>query len=297
VEAAPPSTAGRGEGGGSEPGRGEGGGSEPGRGERGVSEPVLEATGLVREYGPVVAVDGVDLALGEGEFLTVFGPNGAGKSSLLGMLAGALRPTRGSVRVRGMPLDSGEDGWRHRVGALSHEGFLYLQLTAEENLRFYGRLYGLTDLDERVGARLERVGLAARAGTRVRELSHGMRQRLALARALLHDPDLVLLDEPYTGLDPSAAGVLREVLAELRDGRRTVVMVTHNLGSGLELATRVAIQVEGRFGWIGDALDIDRSGFERFYHEVVEGRAAGSAGARTGAGGPGEGTAERRGRP
>jgi len=245
--------------------------------------PVLEARGLVREYGPVLAVDGIDVVLGEGEFLAVFGPNGAGKSSLLAMLGGALRPTRGSVRVRGTLLDAGDDGWRHRIGALSHQGFLYLQLTAEENLRFYGRLFGLRDLDERIPARLERVGLAARARTRVRELSHGMRQRLALARALLHDPDLVLLDEPYTGLDPSASAVLRDVLTELRDGRRTVVMVTHDLGSGLELATRVAIQVDGRFGWTGEASALSRAGFERFYHEVVEGR-VGAEG--SGAGGP-----------
>ena len=99
-----------------------------------------------------------------------------------------------------------------------------------------------------------------------------MRQRLSLARALLHDPDVVLLDEPYTGLDPSAASVLRDVLRELRDGRRTVVMVTHNLSEGLQLATRVAIQVRGRFAWAGAASEVARDGFEAFYHEVVEGR-------------------------
>jgi len=233
---------------------------------------VLEARGLVREYGAVVAVDDVDLELGEGEFLTVFGPNGAGKSSLLGMLGGALRPTRGSVAVRGTPLDPGDTRWRHRVGMLSHRGFLYAQLTAEENLRFYGELFGLGDLDTRIPERLERVGLAARARSQAHELSHGMRQRLALARALLHDPDLVLLDEPFTGLDPSAAAVLRQVLRELRDGQRTVVMVTHNLSEGLALATRVAIQVAGRLAWEGAGAAIDRDGFEHHYHEVVEGR-------------------------
>lgn len=233
---------------------------------------VLEALGLVREYGSVVAVDGVDLTLEEGEFLTVFGPNGAGKSSLLGMLGGALRPTRGSVAVRGTPLDFGDTSWRSRVGMLSHKGFLYAQLTAEENLRFYGQLFGLTDLDTRIPERLERVGLSTRARSQAQDLSHGMRQRLALARALLHDPDLVLLDEPFTGLDPSAAVVLHNVLRELRDGSRTVVMVTHNLSEGLALATRVAIQVAGRLAWEGAGAAIDRDGFERLYHDVVEGR-------------------------
>jgi len=232
---------------------------------------VLEAHGLVRDYGPVRAVAGVDLRLGKGEFLTIFGPNGAGKSSLLGMLGGAMRPTRGTVRIRGEELRFSDTEWRCRIGILSHRGFLYARLTAEENLRFYGRLFGLADLDHLVSDRLERVGLGDRAGFQARQLSHGMRQRLSLARALLHDPDVVLLDEPYTGLDPSASGVLREVLAELRDGSRTVVMVTHNLREGLEMATRVTIQVAGRFAWEAPRSEIDADGFEHRYREVVEG--------------------------
>lgn len=236
---------------------------------------VLRAEGLVRTYGRVVAVDGVDLEIAEGEFLTVFGPNGAGKSSLLGLLGGAMRPTRGEVFIRGEPLDFGETEWRHRVGVLSHRGFLYAPLTVAENLQFYGRLYGLTDLDQRIPERLEHVNLADRANYRVRELSHGMKQRLSLARALLHDPDVVLLDEPFTGLDPSASSILRDVLRGLKDGRRTVVMVTHNLAEGLALATRVAIQVQGRFAWEGARSELSTDDFERFYHGVVEGTGAG----------------------
>ena len=230
---------------------------------------VLEARGLVREYGPAVAVAGVDLDLEPGEFLAIFGPNGAGKSSLLGMLSGALRPTAGSVRVMGRDLGTADAGWHRHIGVLSHRGFLYGQLTVEENLRFYGTLYGLTDLEERIPERLRRVDLDKRAGSRVRALSHGMRQRLSLARALLHDPDLVLLDEPYTGLDPSAAALLRGVLTELRDGRRTVVMVTHNLHEGLEMATRVAVQVGGRFAWEGTRREAGDD-FELAYHRIVE---------------------------
>lgn len=241
-------------------------------------EVVIEARGLVREYGSVVAVAGVDLSMGPGEFLTIFGPNGAGKSSLLGMLAGAMRPTRGEVSVHGRPLSFSDGSWRHHIGILSHQGFLYARLTAAENLRFFGRLFHLSALDARVRLALERVDLADRADIQVRHLSHGMRQRLALARALLHEPAVVLLDEPYTGLDPSAADVLRGVLSELRDGRRTVIMVTHNLRQGLELATRVAIQVAGRFAWQGARSDVDPDAFERRYHEVVDGgrRAAGA---------------------
>jgi heme exporter protein A len=234
------------------------------------AEPVLSARDLTREYGPVVAVDEVDLELGPGDFLTIFGPNGAGKTTLLSLLGGRLRPSKGTVSVGGERLDFGETSWRSRIGVLSHQSFLYAHLSVTENLRFFGRLFGLADLDERIPRRLAEVGLADRADFLARQLSHGMRQRAALARALLHDPELVLLDEPYTGLDPYAASVLRGVLSSLRDGERTVVMVTHNLKQGLEMATRVAIQVRGRFAWEGTRGEIDPDAFEHFYHSVVE---------------------------
>ena len=169
----------------------------------------------------------------------------------------------------GHALGDRDDAWRRHIGVLSHRGFLYGQLTAEENLRFYGTLYGLSDVGDRVAEQLRRVGLEGRAGSRVQALSHGMRQRLSLARALLHEPALVLLDEPYTGLDPSAAALLRGVLTELRDGHRTVVMVTHNLHEGLEMATRIAVQVAGRFAWEGSRLEAGED-FQLEYHRIVE---------------------------
>ncbi len=235
-----------------------------------AASPILLARGLRREYGAVVAVAGIDLSLEGGEFLTVFGPNGAGKTSLLRLLGGSLRPTSGEVVVGGQRLDYGKTEWRSRIGIVSHQGYLYAHLTVEENLRFFGKLFGLRDLARRIPERLEQVGLADRARFEARELSHGMRQRLSLARALLHDPDVVLLDEPYTGLDPYASSVLKGVLSSLADGRRTVVMVTHNLTQGLELATRVAIQVRGRFAWEGSSGDMDATAFEHFYHGVVD---------------------------
>lgn len=230
----------------------------------------LVANGLVREFGSaVVAVDGVDLAVATGDFLTIFGPNGAGKTTLMSMLSGRIRPTRGEVRVLGRRLDFGETAWRRHIGVVSHQGMLYAHLTAAENLRFFGRLFTLEGLEDRVRAALADVGLEAKADHRVRTLSHGMRQRLALARALLHDPEVVFLDEPYTGLDPHAARVLRTVLMALRDGRRTVVMVTHDLTQGLEMSSRLAIQVRGRFAWEGDRASVEADGFEAFYHDVV----------------------------
>jgi len=235
--------------------------------------PVLEAASLVRDYGPVRAVNHVSFRLGAGEFLSVFGPNGAGKTSLLRLLAGGLRPTSGEVRVSGIPLTVGDRAARARIGILSHLSFLYGRLTAHENLRFYGRLHGLGDLDSRVPDRLADIGLERYADSPVDTLSRGTVQRLAVARALLHDPEIVLLDEPYTGLDAYAGAMLQELLSALKEGGRTVVMVTHNLGQGLELADRVAIQVRGSFVFEAERADLDAAGLERSYRRAVEGRA------------------------
>jgi heme exporter protein A len=187
------------------------------------------------------------------------------------MLAGALRPTRGEVRLAGKPLAPGSPEGRERIGVLSHQTYLYGPLTAAENLRLYAKLYGLPRAAERIERMLGEVGLWERRDQQVRGFSRGMQQRLALARTLLHDPEIVLLDEPYTGLDPHAARMLRGVLERLKDGRRTVVLVTHNLSQGLEMADRVAVQVGGR--WVSDEprAGIDAAVFEQLYTERVGG--------------------------
>ncbi len=235
----------------------------------------LEARNLVRTFGPVRAVDGVTFRVEVGELLTIFGPNGAGKSTLLNLLAGAMRPTAGEIRMGGRLRSHGEVEWRRGVGILSHQTFLYDPLTAAENLRFYGRLFGVPSLDDRIQERLEAVGLASRRDDPVRGFSRGMRQRLALARTLLHDPEVVLLDEPYTGLDVHAAALLRDLLSSLKDGRRTVVLVTHDLTQGMELADRVAIQVAGRFAFHDAVEGLPEGPMDSFYRDVVEGALGG----------------------
>lgn len=231
--------------------------------------PALEARGVEKWYGPLPAVRGVDFSLPAGEFLTLFGPNGAGKTTLLRLLSGTVRPTSGEIRVGGERIADEGEAWRARIGVLSHQSFLYGGLSAEENLDLYGRLYGLDGRRERVAAGLRDVGLWERRGDRVRTFSRGMQQRLALARTLLHDPEVVLLDEPYTGLDPHAAAMLRAVLERLRDGERTVVLVTHNLAEGLELADRVVVQVGGR--WVSDERrgEVDAGTFAGRYRDRV----------------------------
>ncbi len=248
----------------------------PAEGERTSS---LEAHALVRAFGPIRAVDGVSFELLPGELLTVFGPNGAGKSTLLNLLAGALQPSEGEIRMGGRLRSHGEVEWRQQVGILSHQTFLYGHLTAEENLRFYGRLFGVDQIEDRIHERLSAVEMDHRKDDLVRTFSRGMRQRLSLARALLHDPAIVLLDEPYTGLDVHAAALLRDLLSSLKDGRRTVVLVTHDLTQGLDLADRVAIQVRGRFEFFGSSVELPSGPPDAFYRSVVEGVLGGAGGA------------------
>jgi len=228
----------------------------------------IEADRLVKAFGPVHALRGVSLSVASGESVVIFGPNGAGKTTLLKILATLMRPTSGSLRLFG--ADPFADGaLRGTLGVVSHQTYLYGGLTAQENLVFAGRLYGVPDPLERAAALLDTVGLAGRAHDLVRTFSRGMSQRLAIARALMHDPPLLLLDEPYTGLDRHAAGMLTALLGRLR-GQRTVVMTTHSIEQGLTLADRMAILVGGALAYQGtDGLRSTRDA-ERLYLDCVE---------------------------
>jgi len=225
--------------------------------------------GLTRRYGSLRALDGVDLTLRQGEFLTIFGPNGAGKSTLLKILAGLVRPTTGTVNVFGFHPIKQSESVKRRLGFIAHSGFLYGGLTARDNLRFYARLYDLPEPDARVETLLAEVGLAERADHPVRGFSRGMQQRLAIARALIHDPEMVLLDEPYTGLDQHASRMLRGILDQVRGRGRSVVMVTHHLDEGLEVSSRLAILSKGRIAWESAASMITRETMERTYLDIV----------------------------
>jgi heme exporter protein A len=234
--------------------------------------PALAVEDLARAFGHVRALRGISFALAAGEVLAVFGPNGAGKTTLLKILAGLLRPDRGTVSIQGRPLVRGDALQRRRLGLISHASLCYDGLTAAENLEFYGRLYDLPDPRTAARTALAGVGLQDRADALTWTMSRGMLQRLAIARALLHDPEIVLLDEPFTGLDQRAAAALRDQLVRLRAERRTVVLVTHNLDEGLELATHVAIQVGGRFVALGP-----REGGPAEYRERYVAATAGAA--------------------
>ena len=214
---------------------------------------------VTKRYGALAAVNSVDLEIEAGALLLMAGANGAGKSTLLRILAGLIRPTQGRVLVNGQPPHSSLES-RAEIGLLSHKTLLYDTLTARENLLFYGRLYGLENRRETAEAALANVGMSARADTPVGTLSRGMKQRLALARATLHRPGLLLLDEPFEGLDRRASQALSQRLTDLRArGETTVVVVTHRVDEVVDLVDRVAVLERGRLccdsAWRGGSLE------------------------------------------
>ena len=233
----------------------------------------LEAKGLVRRFSRLRAVDGITFDLQAGELLTIFGPNGAGKTTLLNILAGVMCPDEGQVLLDGNVVVGSERQWRKEFGLVTHQTMLYDRLTAVENLSFYSKLFSLEDSERRIRDALEDLKIKEVADQPVGSLSRGFQQRIALARALLHDPKILLLDEPYIGLDLYASRLLRDLISQLKDGERTVVLVTHNFGQGLELADRIAIQVSGQFIFTGSSDGVELTEFEEFYcRKIEEGR-------------------------
>jgi heme exporter protein A len=216
---------------------------------------LLAAVGIERSFGHVRVLRGIDLEVGSGEVLVVVGPNGAGKTTLLRVLAGLARPHAGEVRVLGRKLDRSAPETRRPIGFVSHQSLLYDDLTLEENLTLAARLYGIPSPRAAALRALDSVSLAERARERPRQLSRGLLQRAAIARGLVHEPRLLLLDEPFTGLDAAAAERLRSLLVERQQRGLGLLLVTHHLDEAWELATRVAVLAGGR--WL---LEEERAG-------------------------------------
>lgn len=231
-------------------------------------ETALTVDHLTKSFGGRKAVDDVSFALPEGAFLSVFGPNGAGKTTLLRMLATLSRPTEGTVTLAGIDVKEEPERVREAIGLISHNPMLYPDLTAEENLLLYAKLYGVADPERRVIELLDAVGLKHRRLDRVRTFSRGMTQRLSIARALVNDPDVVFLDEPYAGLDPHAIEIFDALLAELREGR-TFVMVSHDLQKGFAACTHALMLARGRVVAFAPASELDFDDFTRLYRETV----------------------------
>ena len=233
---------------------------------------MIEIKGLIKNYGTNPVLRGVDLQIKQGECVTLVGPNGAGKSTLLRIVATLLSPTAGSVTIGGWPLNSHAANVRRHIGLVSHQPLLYGDLTASENLDFYARLYQLDNREERVIQALRTVGLAARERDPVRSFSRGMLQRLTLARATLHEPDVLLFDEPYTGLDQDATHLLDSLLLGEGEKGRTILMITHDLARGLNLCHRIAILNRGKIAVQIKQEETTPGEFLELYGEVTRRR-------------------------
>ena len=231
---------------------------------------MITANSLTKQFGPLMALRGIDLDIRPGEFATIVGPNGAGKTTLLRILATLSRPTHGHVSVAGHALPKGADEARRQIWLLSHQPLLYGDLTAEENLRFFGAMYDVPNLNARIDQLLDQVNLADRRRDRARTFSRGMQQRLAIARALLHDPAVLLLDEPFTGLDPQASDRLEQLLHTLNDGSRTVVMTIHDLERGWALCTRALVIARGKIVFEARTAELDAATFRSEYRRVTQ---------------------------
>lgn len=225
---------------------------------------------LVKRFGLKAALRGLDFNAQEGEFVALLGPNGAGKTTFLRILASLSRPSLGEVRVAGYCLPNQANFVRRRLGVVSHLPLLYGDLTAEENLKFYGRMYGASALGKRIVEILERVGLSAQRHDLTRTFSRGMQQRLAIGRAVLHDPEILLLDEPHTGLDQEACAMLDGILQEVAGRGRTVVMTSHDLNRAANLASRFDVLSSGVIVASVDRNEIEPQGLAAFYRQAIQ---------------------------
>jgi ABC-type multidrug transport system ATPase subunit len=208
---------------------------------------IISVRGLTKRFAGHVALDGIDLNIEQKEFVIILGPNGAGKTTLLKILETLVRPSSGSVEIGGLAISRSAVQIRNMIGAISHESYLYSDLTVEENLRFFGKMYGLSDdeLTIRIQLLLEQMHLEHRYMDRVSTLSRGMKQRLSIARSLIHDPEIILMDEPYTGLDMQSARDLEKLLLE-NSRKATVLMVTHNIDRTFGICDRIIILCDGK---------------------------------------------------
>lgn len=231
---------------------------------------MIEVRRLLKRFGSKVVLQGLDFEVQAGEFVALLGPNGAGKTTFLRILASLSRPSAGEVRVNGHRLPQEAAAVRRDLGVVSHQPLLYGDLTAEENLRFYARLYGLEEAERRIDEVLEVVGLKRRRRDLVRTFSRGMQQRLSIGRAILHDPQVLLFDEPYTGLDQDACAMLDEILRTVAGQGRTIVMTSHDLARAEDLATRFDVLSRGRIVASAQRGQLADSNLLTFYRQALE---------------------------
>ncbi len=232
---------------------------------------MIQTLKLEKLFGYRQALRGVTLDVADGQVVALVGPNGAGKSTLLRILATLMRPSRGRAAIAGIEIPEGAMQARSMIGYVGHQTLLYDDLTVRENLRFYGRLYVLDDIDARIDEAARRTGVDKRLDDVTRTLSRGYQQRASLARALLHRPTIYLYDEPYTGLDQDSSGLLDSLFAQARDAGASILFSTHDFPRGLAIADRAIILRAGRVVYDGLRAEWrDVIGFSEIYAEHIQ---------------------------
>ena len=229
----------------------------------------LKVRNLTKSFGPLKAIDGIDLDLEKGKTIAIFGGNGAGKTTLVKIISTLMRPSSGIVQIGDTEDGRNADSVRRMIGFISHSLFLYKDLNAVENLRYFGRLYGVQGLEDRISKLLTDFGLLPRMYDPVMTYSRGMLQRLALARALIHNPVLLLLDEPFTGLDRSAAATLTGYIGRHKSEGGATILVTHDLEMGYSVADELAVLTNGKLLWRKNSHDISLEEFKKVYADLV----------------------------
>ncbi|MBI4743395.1 MAG: ABC transporter ATP-binding protein [Actinobacteria bacterium] len=230
----------------------------------------IDVVNLNKSFGKRKVLDNVSFQVKKGGFLSIFGPNGAGKTTLIKILSTLVAPTSGKVLVSGISLDDDPTLIRKKIGLISHSPLLYPDLNAYENLKFYGTLYQVPHLEKRINFMLDKVELSHRRYDLVRTFSKGMQQRLAIARVLLHQPAILFLDEPHSGLDPHAVDILDGLINDIR-GDHTFVMITHSLEKGIALADVVMILENGKIIFYQEKEHLDSDKFRKIYIQTVKG--------------------------
>jgi heme exporter protein A len=231
---------------------------------------MIEVTKLTKRFGLKTILRGLDFQVQPGEFVALLGPNGAGKTTFLRILASLSKPSFGNVKVAGYSLPNESAQVRAKLGVVSHMPLLYPDLTAEENLQFYARMYGIINYQSRITEVLQLIGLENRRKDLVRTFSRGMSQRLAIGRAILHEPEVILFDEPYTGLDQDASEMLDKVLKEIASHGQTVVMTSHDLIRAEALATRFDVLSRGVITASIHKTDLKNNNLLDFYKQSLE---------------------------
>lgn len=232
--------------------------------------PIITIKNLQKRFGRKRVLNNLNLEVEKGEFLVMFGPNGAGKTTLIKILSTLSKPSSGEVTINGYDIDEDSIDIRKIIGVVSHNPFLYEDLTLKENLLFYSRMYNVKKDEKGIKDLVEEVGLLHRLNDKVGEFSRGMKQRASIARATLHDPKVLLLDEPFTGLDYKAWGILTEKLTKFHAEGKTIFLITHNVELGHRIGERLAILVNGDLAFDYSKKDVDVYAFKKEYQSLME---------------------------